>query len=224
MKMKPNFFKVGGFLLALAAVAALYVAFVARTPTGSEDLTAAITQELVSANNIGMELISAHTEGSGYRVEVCYNLPDQRDWLLTYPTESQTTTLSVADIKASPHEEGTMYWSYDRDGKIAKRCQYLFFALHIPSQKENLTLQISRLYAREVGQSDYCLEASQKMVERNFPVTIDCLKVNGFDGLVYVKFPVELFSMDPVFQSIFKDIKWDTYTGSWSFTFPVNPP
>lgn len=82
-------------MLALAAVAALYVAFVARTPTGSEDLTAAITQELVSVNNIGMELISAHTEGSGYRVEVCYNLPDQRDWLLTYPTESQTDRKSV---------------------------------------------------------------------------------------------------------------------------------
>lgn len=222
--MKPNFSRVGGFLLALAIVVTLYVVFVARTPSGSEDSTSTITQELVSANNIAMELISAHTEGSGYRVEVCYELPDQRDWLLTNPNESQTTILFIADLKASPLEEGTMYWKYDRDGKIAKRCQYLFFALHIPSQKENLTLKIGRLYAREAGEPDYCLEVSQKMVERNFPVTIDCLQVDGLDGLVYVKFPVEFLSMDPVFRGIFKDAKWDTYAGPWSFTFPVNLP
>lgn len=223
MIKKPDVSRIGGFLLAVVIVLALYI-FMAQTENRKEELVVPVTPYVVSANNISLELISAHTEGSGYRVEICYNLPDQRDWLLTYPNAPLDTILSVADIEAKPLEEGTMYWKYDREGKIAKRCQYLFFAVHIPSQNEKISMKIGRLYSRELGQSDYCLEVSQKMVERNYSVTIDCMNVNGLGGLVYVRFPVELLSMDPVFKNIFRDVKWDTYAGPWLFSFPVNPP
>ena len=225
MTTKPNISRVGGFLLAVFIATILYAIFTTRTKSGKiENLSTPNTYEAVLANNIAMKLISAHTEGSGYRIEVCYDLPDQRDWLLTYPSESQDTSLSVGDIKASPVEEGTMYWKYDQSGKISQRCQYLFFAVHIPSQVEAVSLRIGKLYARGSGQSDYCLEVSQKMAERNYSITIDCMKVSGFEGLVYVKFPVELLSMDPVFKNIFRGVKWDFYDGPWSFTFPVNLP
>ncbi len=174
-----------------------------------------------------MKLISAHTEGStGYRVELCYSLPDQRDWLLTSSNAFPGTTLSVADLdlRVYPVEEGTMYWKFDGDGKISQRCQFVFFVLQIPAPNETMSLRVERLYARKLGQSDYCLEVSQKMVERGYTVTIDCMKLDNMEGLVYVKFPTELISMDPVFQKIFQDVKWDTYAGPWSFTFPVNPP
>jgi hypothetical protein len=224
MMTKPNVSKMRGFLLALASIAVLILFFTIKTKVGKvEDKLSPATQE-ISVNNITMRLINAHTEASGYRVELCYDLPDQRDWLLTYPSNPQSIALTVTDVKASPVEEGTLYWRYDQSRKITQRCQYLFFALSIPSQSEKISLRVGRLYAREPGQSDYCLETSQKMVERNYPVTIDCMKVNGFEGLVYVKFPTELLSMDPVFKNIFKDVKWDFYDGPWSFTFPVNPP
>ncbi len=222
--IKPNITKIWGFLLALASVAVFVLILTIKSGVGKvEDGLSPATQE-ISVNNITMRLINAHTDASGYRVEVCYDLPDQRDWLLTYPNDPQGVTLAVADVKASPVEEGTMYWRYDQSRKITQRCQYLFFALSISSQSEKISLEIGKLYAREPGQSDYCLETSQKMVERNYAVTIDCMKVNGFEDLVYVKFPTELLSMDPVFKNIFKDVKWDFYDGPWSFTFPVNPP
>lgn len=224
MTIKSNLSKVGGFLLALIIVVTLLV-LMTWNKTDNKNLSTIVTQEaVVSANNIAMKLISAHTEGSGYRVELCYNIPDQRDWLLTYPDASQSTILSVAEIEVSPIEEGTMYWKYDQSGKISQRCQYLFFAIQIPSQTGAISLRIGKLYARELGKPDYCLEVSQKMVERSYSVTIDCMNVDGMDGLVYVKFPIELLSMDPGFKKIFRDVKWDAYSGPWSFTFPVNPP
>jgi len=224
MMIKPNVSKMWGFLLALASVAMFVLFFTIKTKVDKVEVKLTPAIQEISVNNITMKLINAHTEASGYRVEVCYDLPDQRDWLLTYPAESQGVTLAVADLKASPVEEGTMYWRYDQSRKITQRCQYLFFALSIPSQSENLSLAVGKLYARESGQSDYCLETSQKMVERNYTVTIDCMKVKGFEGLVYFRFPTELLSMDPVFKNIFRDVKWDFYDGPWSFTFPVNPP
>ncbi|HQU35724.1 MAG TPA: hypothetical protein PLR65_03980 [Anaerolineales bacterium] len=217
-------FKFLGFLLAAIIVLALYTVFVVQSETRKERSSSSATPNVAAANNVSMKLISAHTEGGGYRVEVCYNLPDQRDWLLTYPNAPLDTTLSVASIEARPVEEGTMYWKFASDGKIIQRCQYLFFAVRIPVHAKSVSLNIRTLYAREPGQSDYCLETSQKMAERNYTITIDCLEVNNLEGLVYVKFPVELLSFDPVFKNIFRDVKWDTYAGPWSFTFPVNPP
>lgn len=223
MLKEPSALKFCGFLLAVIIVLALYAVFAAQTETHKEKPSS--TPNVASANNVSMRLISAHTEGSGgYRVELCYTLPDQRDWMLTYPNAPLDTTLSVASIEAKPVEEGTMYWKYDPGGKIVQRCQYLFFAIRIPAQAENVSLNIRTLYAREPGQSDYCLETSREMAERNDAITIDCMEVNNLEGLVYVKFPVELLSFDPVFKNIFRDVKWDTHAGPWSFTFPVNPP
>lgn len=223
MLKKPDVSRIGGFLLAVIIVLGLYI-FMLQTENRKEEMVAPVTPYVVSANHISLELISAHTEGSGYRVEICYALPEQRDWQLTYPNEPQGTILSVADIKARPVEEGTMYWRYDENGTITQRCQYLYFAVKIPVQADNVSLTIEKLYGRDPDQSDYCLEVSQEMAERNYPITIDCMNLGSFDETVYVRFPTELLSMDPVFKRIFRDVKWNFYNGPWSFTFPVNPP
>jgi hypothetical protein len=131
--------------------------------------------------------------------------------------------LSVSDIKAHPVEEGTMYWRYDENEKITQRCEFLLFAVKIPAHAQEISLDIEKLYTRESGQSDYCLEVSQEMAERNYSITIDCVKMDAFDETVYLQFPTELLSIDPVFKKIFKDVTWEFYRGPWSFTFPVNP-
>lgn len=222
MKRKLDIAKFGGFFLALVILIALYIVLTLQANAPKEAFTSA-TAEVVFANNVSMNLLSAHTEAGGYRTEICYDLPDQRDWQLTYPNERQNTILSVDDIRVSPFEEGTMYWRYDQNGKIVQRCQFLFFVVKVPLQAESVSLSIGKLYVRKPGQSDFCLEISQEMAERNYTITIDCTKPNGFDQTVYVRFPTELLSMDPVFKSIFKDTEWDFYSGPWSFTFPVNP-
>jgi len=224
MIKKLNTPKSRGFLLAVVIGIVLYLVVMAQTEIGEEELPVRVTTNMVSVNNISMKLISAHMEGSGYRVELCYSLPDQRDWQLTYPSQLQGAVLSVGDAHVNPIEEGTMYWMYDQGGKIAQRCQYLYFTVKISAQTGSVSLTIEKLYARKPGQSDYCLEVSQKMADRNSTIEIDCMKMDGFEGLVYVKFPVELLSMDPIYKRIFKDVKWDFYHGPWSFTFPVNPP
>ena len=93
MIIKPNVSKFGGFLLAIASVVVAYIALTTKaTPEKISDPISPIVQEITS-KNITVKLIGAHTEASGYRVELCYNLPDQRDWLLTYPNGSQSTIL-----------------------------------------------------------------------------------------------------------------------------------
>jgi hypothetical protein len=212
------------FVVALGIAACAGPAGITSPSNNIENSNNSTPQE-TSANNISMKLISAHTEGSsGYRVELCFDLPTQRDWMLNHSNLHSETTLAVGDVKIYPSEEGTMYWQYDKLGKIIQRCQYLYFKVIIPMETDMASLFIGKLYARGSGQSDYCLEVSQKMAERNSKIEIDCMKMDGFEGLVYVKFPVELLSMDPVYKRIFKDVNWEYYHGPWSFTFPVNPP
>jgi hypothetical protein len=224
MKNNPNTPKFFGFLIAVVIIIVSFAIFTFQTNNQTAEPSTSNTPNIVSQNNITMQLISAHTEGSnGYRVEVCYNLPDQRDWLLTYPKSPLGTILSVNGKHVQPFEEGTMYWKYDQNGSIVQRCQYLFFVIGIKNQNGIASLQIKNLYARQLEQSDYCNEISQKMGERNYSITIDCMNVNGISGFVYTKVPINLLYFDPVFKNIIRDVKWDTYAGPWSFTFPINP-
>jgi hypothetical protein len=86
MKNNPNTPKFFGFLIAVVIIIVSFAIFTFQTNNQTAEPSTSNTPNIVSQNNITMQLISAHTEGSnGYRVEVCYNLPDQRDWLLTYP-------------------------------------------------------------------------------------------------------------------------------------------
>ncbi len=222
MANKLNAAKTGGFLLVIIGLS--YILITSKTGTGKmENLTPPAVINTY-ANNIKMSLISAHTEGSnGYRVDVCYDLPDQRDWMLTHSNIPAGSNLTAGGVTVSPMEEGTMYWKYDEQGGITQRCEYLLFKISVPPQTDMVSLKVERLYTRASGQSDHCLEVSQKMAERNRTIEIDCMEIDGFEGLVYVKFPVDLFSTDPVYKRVFQDVKWDYYHGPWLFTFPVNP-
>jgi len=225
MTNKLNAAKLGGFLLVVIIILLSYILITSKTGTGKmENLTVPVVIEIY-ANNVNMSLISAHTEGSnGYRVEVCYDLPDQRDWMLAHSNMPSGTNLTAGDVTVSPMEEGTMYWKYDEQGMVAQRCEYLLFKISIPPQTDMVSLKVETLYTRAPGQSDRCLEVSRKMAERNSKIEIDCMNIEGFEDLVYLKFPVEILSGDPVYKRIFKDMSWDYYHGPWSFTFPVNPP
>jgi len=175
------------------------------------------------ANGITMRLLTAHTEGVNYRVEVCYTLPDGQDWLLSSPDSPKSTYLSYLDKKVTPYEEGTMYWRFGTQGEIIERCEYLIFLVKPSEQIEALSLTVESLFARKVGEPDYCLEISQKMVERGYSVTIGCSTVKGIEGRVYVQFPLDALVMDPAYYNIVHQMKWDRHRGPWRFTFPVNP-
>jgi hypothetical protein len=230
MTNKLNVAKIGWFFLIAINIFLFYALITSKTGIGKMEnpplpttVIEAYTKETY-VNNVNMSLISAHTEGTyGYRVELCYNLPNQRDWMLTHSGTPSGTNLIVGDVTVSPIEEGTMYWKYDEQGMVMQRCQYLLFKISIPPQADMVFLKVETLYTKTSGQSDLCLETMQKMAERNSKIEIDCMKMNVFEGFVYTKFPVELLTMDPVYKRIFKDMNWDYYHGPWSFTFPVNP-
>jgi hypothetical protein len=216
--------KILGFFLAVSVIGIMSILFIARSSTNKAKSPTTNSINIVSANQVSMQLLTAHTEANGYRVEVCYDLPQQRDWQLTYSGQPQGAMLYFDEVEAHPIEEGTMYWRYDENGKIMQRCQYLFFFVKIRPHVKEISLVIKRLYARAPNQPDYCLEISQKMAERIYQIAIDCVIPNGFDYMVYTLFPTELLSMDPVFKNILNDVDWEFYEGPWSFTFPVNPP
>lgn len=222
--LQRNHSKVIGFLLASITLIGSFFIITKFQGNNTSNMATAIPEaSKVTVNGITMELITAHTEGTNYRVEVCYTLPSQQDWLLSSPNTPQSTYLSFPGVNVSVNEEGTMYWRYDTEGNAIKRCQYLLFIAVIP-EVQQLSLTVNSLFARKIAQPDSCFEIRQEMGERGYSLTFDCASVKGIEGHVYVRFPVETLFMDPIYRNIIKEMKSDQHAGSWVFTFPVNPP
>lgn len=222
--IQHNRSKIIGFLLTLVVLGFLFVIITKFQGNKTSHIAASTpTTSKVTVNGVIMELLTAHTEGTNYRIEVCYTLPSQQDWLLSSPNTPQSTYLSFLGVNVTVNEEGTMYWRYDTEGNAIKRCQYLLFIAVIPEDQQ-LSLTVNSLFARKTGQPDSCFEIRQEMGERGYSLTFDCASVKGIEGYVYVRFPVETLFIDPIYRNIIKEMKSDQHAGPWVFTFPVNPP
>ncbi|MBM3179301.1 MAG: hypothetical protein FJZ86_03000 [Chloroflexi bacterium] len=79
----------------------------------------------LTVNDITIRLLGSHQNGENYQVDICYTLPDDRDWLLAY--RGNEVTLGVQDRVFLPVEEGTIGWLPSTDGSKTERCEYLLF-------------------------------------------------------------------------------------------------
>lgn len=194
------------------------------TETAIADSTSTPSGNEVRNSGITMQLVNAHTEGLGYRTELCYTLPDQKDWLLNGKDTQSGAVLNVMGDQLRPLEEGTMYWKYDQDGNVIERCEYLLFPATQFPENGKLSLTVPTLYGRISGQPDYGSAIRDKIAEKGLNLTMDYAEIKGFPGFVWLRFPIALLRSDPAYKSILQNVRFDYHQGPWSFSFPVNPP
>lgn len=174
-----------------------------------------------SANGVGMQLVRFQPEGVNYRLEICYDLPDSRDWMLTNPESPEATFIQFEEYQISPLEEGTIKWLYAADGEITGRCQYLIFVRPDPVFRE-ITLVVNSLFSFETDYSE-CEGLRRKMAEKYRSVGLQCMEVMGIKGVALVQVSIEYFN-DRALRNDFSDLMTMRLNGPWSFTFLIDTP
>ncbi len=185
---------------------------------------AAFEQQSFSANGITMYLIDSLPEGENYRLEICYDLPDHRDWLATDLESPYTTFIQFDETKIYPMEEGTIGWAYSAGDAAIGRCQYLIFARPNPAFNE-MTLIVQGLFLYYKTGPDECDTIQDKMLEFNNFSSFECMNVKGIDGLAIVKAPHQSFREGILQQawSRLNLVKERRY-GPWQFDFVMQHP
>lgn len=204
----------GWFLLALGTLAFLLWFFLFDRPSHPQVFRS-------TANGITLTLTDAYTNGDVTRLELCYLLPDQRDWLLTTPFENSNPELTILDRTYTPVEEGTLYWLYNEEGQVNGRCEYLHYRTFTKFMGGMAALKINTLNARQPGQEDYLLAARDVTGLEMGIILIDPVLLDGFDEKMYVKMPVGLMLSNTKMRDIVQKIRWEYHTGPWSFSFPI---
>jgi len=178
----------------------------------------------IISNGVAMYWMTGHSErGDHYRVELCYSLPDRRDWLLANPLDRTSPLLKLGGDEVLPVEEGTMYWRMDAGGQIVERCEYLlFFGQPLPNEK-TITLQVRSLEAPKVGQKNVCQEIRDILGQQGLELSMTCTDQPGFAAQLIERMPVYLLHNDSNLRRPLDSVEHDVLYGDWSFTFPVNP-
>lgn len=174
-----------------------------------------------SANGIGMQLVRFQSEGINYRLEICYDLPDGRDWMLTNPDSPESTFIQFDEYQISPLEEGTIKWLYATDGEITGRCQYLIFVRPDPVFRE-IELIVNSLFLFETDYSK-CEELRRKIAEKYRFVGLECMAVVGIKDVVFAQVPLEYFG-DRGLRNDLGNLITMRHNGPWVIKFFIDTP
>lgn len=218
----PKLLLLGWVLLAFASFFLFGPGFL-HPQTESPALEPGVPQ--VNSSGVSMRWLVGHSEwGDHYRVELCYSLPDQRDWLLSNPLSRTSPLLRMGGEEVLPIEEGTMYWHIDADGQITERCSYLLFYGQPFLNEKTLTLHIRSIEAPKAGQPDICQEVRDTQGQRGQELTISCIERVGFTTKLIERLPLFDLHNDATLRRPIDLLERDVVNGEWTFTFPINPP
>ena len=172
--------------------------------------------QAVNIDGVYMKLMDAHPEGSYYRLDLCYRLPDGHDWLMTSPSSRETTYILFNDYQVAPFEEGTTRWKYSSTSEVVERCGYLLFYRPDPSFRE-LTLVVSRLYAYHTDYAE-CESIRKRMSDLYSFASLECMEVSGINSLALVQVPLQVLD-DRIILNQMDKLIIKRYEGPWQFSF-----
>jgi hypothetical protein len=173
----------------------------------------------LTVNDITVRLLGSHQNGENYQVDVCYTLPDNRDWLLAY--RGNEVILSVQDKTFFPVEEGTIEWISDTDGSKIERCEYLLFPVIIDEQITNVKLSLQQISVSPPEALD-CLAIQKELDEIKSEIKIRCNLGDGSSGVDILSKPENLTYLAA--KDIVYNVIIDAHTGPWEFDISINSP
>ena len=207
------------FFLLLIALSAFVVGgrFAADASDGEGvGINSSVTE--LAINDIIMSVVGAHQEGEYFQVDVCYSLPDDRDWGLT--SRPEDAVLRVDGRSYTIREEGVLDLKFSSDGIATEKCQYLLFPVQV-QDGANLVLSLKKIYVSEPEKVD-CPALQKQLDERKSNIKVSCPTEANVGGFGIAQKPA---SMDGETAREFAlDILTDARKGPWVFHFQYNQP
>lgn len=208
-------------LIGLSAFVAgkLFSASAAKGDNSSQQQTisdSAVTK--LSLDGITMSVTGAHQEGEYFQIDVCFSLPDDRDWLLT--SRPDDAVLNVNGQTYTVREEGVLDLKFTSDGAVTEKCQYLLFPAEVENGA-NLVLFLKKIYVSEPEKVD-CLALQKQLDERKSNIKVACPTEANVGGFGVIQQPS---SMDnETAREIALDILTDARRAPWVFHFKYSQP
>lgn len=169
-------------------------------------------------DGITMSVAGAHQEDEYFQVDVCFSLPDNRDWLLT--SRPEDAILNVNGQAYTISEEGVLDLRFASDGAVTEKCQYLLFPL-VVEDGANLVLFLKKIYVSEPDQVD-CPALQKQLDVRKSDIRVMCPTEANVGGFGVAQKPS---SMDNKTAYEFAlDILTDARRAPWVFYFKFAHP
>ena len=169
-------------------------------------------------DGITMSMAGAHQEGEYFQVDVCFSLPDNRDWLLT--SRPEDAVLNVNGQAYTISEEGVLDLKFASDGAETEKCQYLLFPVAV-EDGANLVLSLKKVYVSEPDQVD-CPALQKQLDAHKSNIKVMCPTESNVGGFGVAQKPS---SMDNKTAHEFAlDILTDARRAPWVFYFKFAQP
>jgi hypothetical protein len=220
----PRFFGWTFFFLVLTGLSALVVGNL--NSASANEVQSNEQQQIYSDasvtklafDGVAMSISGAHQEGEYLQIDVCFSLPDDRDWLLT--SRPNDAVLNVNGQIYMVSEEGVLDLKIASDGAKTEKCQYLLFPVDV-EDGANLILFLKKIYVSEPDKVD-CLELQKQLDEKKSNIKVSCPTESNVGGFGVIQKPE---SMDNVTARDFAlDILTDARRAPWVFHFKYTQP
>jgi hypothetical protein len=177
-----------------------------------------LPSEKITNNEVAMFIQDAHQESEYFQVDVCYSLPDDRDWLLT--SRPDDVLLKMDGQSYTLREEGVLDVKFTSSGKPTERCQYLLFPVTV-KDGSTLSLSVKKIYVSEPDQVD-CTILQKQLDDADSGIKVECPTELGLGGFTVVENPVAMTRESA--QDEASNLLTDAHTGPWDFEFTFNAP
>jgi len=165
----------------------------------------------VSVSGITLELIQGYQVDDHFQVEVCYSLPDQRDWLISI---SSTDTLLRIDGEDYPvSETGMVSRSKGSDGKYNLRCEALLFPVQRVTTGSSFQVTISKIFVSEPETID-CTALQRKIESVQSGIEIQCANEPHMSGFHVISWPNNKMTQKMA-NELAHNIANDAHIGPW---------
>ena len=184
----------------------------------SSQVSLNLPSKKMTSSEVTMFVSGARQVDKYFQVDVCYSLPDDRDWLLT--SRPDDAVLVINNQSYTLREEGVLDLKFASDGMPYERCQYLLYPV-VVKDGSSLVLSIKKVYVSEPDQVD-CAMLQKQLDDAGSQIKIECPTKIGMGGFVVVEKPATMTSKFA--QDIAFDLLTDARLGPWVFQIAFKTP
>ncbi len=202
------------WLIIILAVFIIAAAVFALLKTANPTLAGTNDRELKSTQSgVTMYVAGSRQEGDYYRVDLCFTLPDDRDWGLAEREED--AVLAVDWVLIPIREEGWMSTNLNEAGEALERCKMIRFPVQVQDGAQ-LKLTVQKIYVALDDVLD-CPALQAKLDAKDSGLVIDCINqphVSGFDVVVKPEGMTDIAA-----RLLANEIITEAIRGPWIFEF-----
>lgn len=180
----------------------------------SNSKTSYVTKQQV--NGIEIEVVGKQVVNNFLLVDICFQLPDNQDWLLGARPED--IILTVGD-RAIPHAGWSVIDEITNADGAKFLCDQVKFQLSGQEDLSNFVITVNHLIT-SVPEIPNCDKAQAKLDKKNTGIKINCMKTDSLFSYEIKQKPEKMSAYDV--QQFIDTAFRETIDGPWVFTDSLN--